>query len=51
MLCKHCCLPYAPGNPAAELPVATVIIAEANDVTARGQMKELDVINVSIIYA
>lgn len=51
MLCKHCCLPRAPGNPAAELPVATVIIAEADDVTARGQMKELDVINVSIIYA
>lgn len=50
MLCMHCCLPYAPENPAAELLVATVIVVEADDVTARGQMEELDVINISVIH-
>lgn len=50
VLSVHCCLLYAPENPAAELLVATVIIVEADDVTARGQMEELDVISVSIIH-
>lgn len=50
MLSVHCCFLYAPENPAAELLIATVIIIEADDVTARGQMEELDVISVSIIH-
>lgn len=49
VLCMHCYLLYAPENPAAELLVATLIIVGADDVSARGQMEELDVI-VSVIH-
>lgn len=45
----HCCLPYASENPAAELLVATLIIVGADDVCARGQMEELDII-ISVIH-
>lgn len=47
----HHCLPYAPENPAVEHLVATVIIVETNDVTARGQIEELHVINFIHIKA
>lgn len=38
---------YPPEDPAAELLVAAVVTVEADDVTARGQTEELDVISVS----
>lgn len=47
----HYCPPQAPENPAAERLVAPVITVKTDDVTARGQVEELHVINFIHIEA